>query len=179
MARRRCALKVILRARVKGLGEPGAVVEVAPGYARNYLLPRGLAEGASDAALHQLESDRQREATQTARLLSDARAVAARLAGATITIEARAGAGGRLFGAVTSQAVAQAIAGATGLVVDRRRIALDEPIKTLGLRRLDVRLHPEVVVQIDVQVVAAGSAIEGGAGAAAPSGRQPRRVRGA
>jgi large subunit ribosomal protein L9 len=147
-------VKVILRERVKGLGEAGVVVEVAPGYARNYLLPRKLAEEANDMALREARAGREREAARAARALAEARAAAGRIEGATVTVTARAGESGRLFGSVTGQDLADALAGQLGVRVDRRRLDLAEPIKTLGAHPVTAKLHAEVQARFTVQVVA-------------------------
>lgn len=147
-------MKVILRDRVKGLGDAGAVVEVAPGYARNYLLPRRLADEANDAALREVRAGRAREAARASRVLAEARAAAGRLEGATVTVKAKAGDSGRLFGSVTGQDLAEAVERQLGVRLDRRRIDRLEPIKALGAYPVTVKLHPEVQVGFTVEVVA-------------------------
>jgi len=148
-------VKVILRAQVRGLGEPGAVVDVAPGYARNYLFPRGLAVEATEGNLALLEAERQREQRRRQHELDEARGLATRLAGQTVSIPAKAGEQGRLFGSVTSQDIAAALQKALGVVIDRRRILLDEPLKTVGEHTVRVRLHPEVEIDLRVSIVPA------------------------
>lgn len=146
-------MKVILRATVKGLGDSGAVVEVAPGYARNYLLPRRLAEEASETALREVRAGREREAARVSRELADARAAAERLDGRTVTVTAKAGESGRLFGSVTGQDLAAAVERQLGVRIDRRRIDLADPIKALGGHDVTVKLHPDVLARFTVQVV--------------------------
>lgn len=149
-------MKVILRTAVKGLGQPGDVVEVSDGYARNFLLPRGLAVEATPANLS-LRAREQEQARRVAdRALSAARALAERLDGREVRIAVRAGTGGRLFGAVTSHAVAQAIADQLAVQVDRRRIDLPDPIRSPGAFPVTLRLHPEVTATMTVRVVAEG-----------------------
>lgn len=145
-------MKVVLLQDVKGLGRKGEVKEVADGYARNFLLPRGLAREATAAVLRQLqqqEAARQRRAQQE---LAQARAVAQRLEGQTVEVRARAGENGRLFGSVTSQDVAEALQRAFGVKVDRRRVELPEPLRQVGSYGVALRLHPEVTCRITVTV---------------------------
>lgn len=149
-------MKVILSAPVKGLGQPGDVVEVSDGYARNFLLPRGLAQEATPARLAQrrqaLDSARRAEE----RALAEAREAARRLEGQRVRLALRAGEGGKVFGAVTAQGVVEAVERQLGLRVDRRRLVLPEPLRTPGVYPVLVRLHPQVSVTMHVEVVAEG-----------------------
>ncbi len=145
-------MEVILREDIDSLGRAGAVVRVKPGYARNYLLPRGLAYEATEGNKKRIaaegrarESRREEERTRAAELAS-------RLEALALTVSAKAGEGERLFGSVTSQDIAAALDGA-GQPVDKRRIELDHPIKTLGDHVVPVRLHPEVQAMLRVKVV--------------------------
>ena len=147
-------MKVILRADVPDVGHKGDVLDVADGYARNFLVPRGLAMAASKGALAQAESMRRARAVRDARDREAAEEIATKLTPMTITIPARAGAEGRLFGSVTSADVAAAIQGQSGIEVDRRRLHLDEPIRALGAHEVPLRLHPDVEVRLNVEVVA-------------------------
>lgn len=149
-------MKVILIKDVPKLGKNGQVVEVADGYARNYLIPRGLAIEASAANLKRLQERHDAESRRAERELAEARETARRLEGRTVTIRMRAGEQGRLFGSVTSQHVAEALRG-LGIEVDRRRIALEDPIRQVGSYRVPVRLHPQVTVEIGVNVVGEGA----------------------
>lgn len=146
-------MKVILTANVKGLGSAGDVVEVADGYGRNFLIPRGLAREASAAALKEHADRARAEAARGERERAEARRVAARLEGQEVVVRARAGEGGRLFGSVTAQDVIEAIGRIHGLDIDRRRLELPSPIKTLGRHPVRLRLHPDVTVAVDVVVV--------------------------
>jgi large subunit ribosomal protein L9 len=146
------SVEVILRAPVKGLGEAGATVDVAPGYARNYLFPRGLAEPATPENARRAADARERQERQAARALARAKELAERLQGQTVVVRAKAGESGRLFGSVTAQDVADALAAQYGAEVDRRRLELDQPIKTLGSHPVTVRLHPEIAVEVTVRV---------------------------
>ncbi len=163
-------MKVILKQDVKGLGAAGDVVEVAEGYGRNFLIPRGLAAEATAGNLNLLRQQRQKAETQARRALDEARAAAAKLDGCTVTVQARAGdaqrpvqaqaragEGGRLFGSVTSQDVADALARSPGVRIDKRRIGM-EPVKALGAYPATVRLHPQVTARITVHVVAPDTA---------------------
>ena len=147
-------MKVVLTQDVKGLGRKGEIKDVADGYARNFLLPRGLAREATREVLNQLqqqEAARQRKARQE---LEQARAIAQRLDGQEVVVRARAGENGRLFGSVTSQDIAAAIARTFAVQVDRRRVELDEPLRQLGAYPVTLRLHPEVSCRLTVRVQA-------------------------
>jgi large subunit ribosomal protein L9 len=147
-------VKVVLRDDVDTLGHKGDIVDVADGYARNYLVPRGLAMKASKGVVAQAEAMRRNRAARDARERAGAEEIAGRLADARITITARAGEGGKLFGSVTSADVADAIAAAAAAEIDRRDVRLDEPLKELGEVEVPVRLHPEVTATVTVEVVA-------------------------
>jgi large subunit ribosomal protein L9 len=147
-------VKVILRADVPDVGHKGDVLDVADGYARNYLVPRGLAMTASKGALAQAESMRRARAVRDARDREAAEEVATRLTPLTILVPARAGADGRLFGSVTPADIAGAVQAQAGIEVERRRLHLDEPIRALGVHEVPLRLHPDVEVRLSVEVVA-------------------------
>ena len=148
------ASKLILTQEVTGLGSAGDTVEVKGGYARNYLLPRGLAIQATRGAEKQIESLRRARAARDVRSLEEAQAVAARLSGLTVTLPARSGDGGRLFGRITTADVAAAVTAAGGPELDRRRIELPSSIKTTGQHTVTVRVHPEVTTPLTIEVVA-------------------------
>ncbi len=148
-------MRIVLRADVDNLGKKGDLVDVADGYARNYLVPRGLALRASAGSQKQADAMRRNRDARERREREAAQELAAQFQGRTITIKARAGGEGRLFGSVTSIDVADAIQRQTGADVDRRKIALDEPLKELGAVDLEVRLHPDVVATVHVEVEAA------------------------
>ena len=147
-------MKVVLREDVESLGQKGDIVEVANGYARNYLVPRGLAIKASKGAIAQAEAMRRNRAARDARERAAAEEIAARLGAQRITIPARAGEGGKLFGSVTSSDVAEALAAVAETEIDRRAVQLDEPLKELGEVEVPVRLHREVTATVTVEVVA-------------------------
>ena len=147
--------KLILTQEVTGLGSSGDTVEVKGGYARNYLLPRGLAILATRGAEKQIESLRRARATREVRSHEEAETVAGQLAGLTVRVPARAGDGGRLFGRVTTADVAAAVTAAGGPELDRRRIELPSSIKTTGEHTVTVRVHGEVSAPLRIEVVAA------------------------
>ncbi|GAB6933792.1 50S ribosomal protein L9 [Calditerricola satsumensis] len=145
-------MKVIFLKDVKGQGKKGEVKNVSDGYARNYLIPRGLAVEATEGNLKTLEAQKRSEAKRKAQELAEAKALAEKLEKTTVTIAAKAGEGGRLFGAVTSKQIAEALA-KQNLAVDKKKILLDEPIRALGTWRVPVKLHPDVTVHLAVTVV--------------------------
>lgn len=146
-------VQIILRKDVENLGEAGEVVEVKPGYARNYLLPQGLAYEATEGNVKRLDEERRRSRAAEVRVRETAEETAAALEGKSITFTVRAGEEGRLFGSVTSADIAEQL-GAEGIRVDRRVIELDEPIKQLGVYRIPIRLHADVQPELTVWVVA-------------------------
>lgn len=147
-------MKVLLRDDVDGVGKRGDIVDVAKGFARNYLFPTGRALVASPGIEAQATAMRRTRDLRDAKDKESAEAVASVLGQATITVPARAGTEGRLFGSVTTTELAEAIEAQTGAVVDRRKIHLDEPIKTLGSHVVPVHLHGEVEAELNVEVVA-------------------------
>ncbi len=148
-------MQVILREEMPNLGTIGDVVKVKPGYARNYLLPRGLAVEASVRNLHELEHQKRVIADKRLREQKSASAVAEKLAGVTLAFAMRAGEDGKLFGSVTNQDIQRQLE-ERGFKIDRRRILLDEPIKSLGTHDVTVHVGPETrsVVKVDVTAVA-------------------------
>jgi large subunit ribosomal protein L9 len=147
--------KVILRADVDGVGKRGDICEVSNGYARNFLLPRGLAIKASDGAVNQAASMRRARDLRDAADRSAAEEVARTLVARTITISAKAGAEGKLYGSVTSADVVSAVAEQAGVELDRRQLQLAEPLKALGSHQVPVKLHSDVQFPITVDVVSA------------------------
>ena len=145
-------MKVILKSDVERLGKVGEVVTVAPGYARNYLMPRRLALEATEGNLAGIEVEKKRYAKTQARAAGEARALAEKLGALSLTIRQSAGENDRLFGTVTTMDIAAALE-KEGLSVDRRQISIDEPIKTLGIYTVPVKLHPEVTAALKVWVV--------------------------
>ncbi len=148
-------MKLILTQEVTGLGAPGDVVEVAGGYGRNYLVPRGLAMRWTRGAEKQKELIQRSRSVREIRGLDDARDAASRLATLDVRLQTRAGGGGRLFGSVSPADIAAAVRAAGGPELDRRRIEIKNPIKTVGAHQVTVRLHPEVTATLDVLVTGA------------------------
>jgi large subunit ribosomal protein L9 len=147
-------MELILRSDVAGLGHRGDVVEVADGYGRNYLLPKGLAMKVTAGARLQAESMAKARAVQDAAEREVAEGVATQLAGRTITIPMRAGEEGKLFGSVTAADVAEAVAAQASIEIDRHDIVLDN-IKEVGSFDVVVRPHPEVQIPLTVEVTPA------------------------
>jgi large subunit ribosomal protein L9 len=145
-------MKLILTQEVTGLGGPGDVVEVAGGYGRNYLVPRGMAMRWTRGAEKQIDLIKRARSAREIRSLDDAKAAAAKLAGMKVRLQTKAGGGGRLFGSVSTSDIAAAVTAAGGPQLDRRRIEIASPIKTVGAHQVTVRLHPEVSARLDVEV---------------------------
>lgn len=148
-------MKVILKADVKGVGKAGSILDVADGHARNFLLPRGLAEEATTGNLAQLEGRRAAKQKRDDKLLTDAKALAAMLESRPVTIRAKAGEQGKLFGAVTNSQVADAVRAEFGVELDRHKLELGEPIKSAGNHRCVAKLAHGVSASIAVHVVTA------------------------
>lgn len=148
-------VQVILRQAVDDLGEIGEVVDVRSGYARNFLIPQGIAYEATDANQKRFEEERRHILDRSARDLDRAKAAAERIEGQSVSFTVRAGEEGKLFGSVTASDISEALA-EKGLEVDRHLIRLEEPIKQLGVYRVTVRLHAEVRPEVTVWVVAEG-----------------------
>jgi large subunit ribosomal protein L9 len=146
--------KLILTHEVGNLGEPGDVVDVKDGYARNFLLPRNYAIRWSRGAAKQVDSIRAARESRAIHDREDAAALAVKLQAEPINVAVRAGDGGRLFGAVTVSTIAEAINETVGGTVDKRRIDVGQPIKSLGAHEVTVRVHPEVTAQVRLNVVA-------------------------
>ncbi|WP_113705047.1 50S ribosomal protein L9 [Nonomuraea lactucae] len=147
-------MKLILTNEVSGLGAPGDVVEVKDGYGRNYLIPRGFAMRWTRGAEKQIESIKKARDAREIRDLGTAKEVAGRLGALRVRLTTRAGDSGRLFGSVTTGDIADAVKAAGGPVLDRRRIEIVNPIKSVGSHKVSVKLHPEVSASVDVEVVA-------------------------
>lgn len=147
--------KLILTHEVTGLGEPGDVVDVKDGYARNYLVPRSLATPWSKGAESQVTAIRKARKAREIATLDEAKATRDSLQSKAVVVKAKAGNGGRLFGAVTTAEIADAVAALGGVTVDKRKIEITQPIKSTGEFSVSVRLHPEVSAKIAVKVVEA------------------------
>ncbi|MGW3243261.1 50S ribosomal protein L9 [Streptomyces sp. NPDC001070] len=147
--------KIILTNEVSGLGAAGDVVEVKSGYARNYLIPRGFAIAWTKGGEKDVEQIRRARRIREIATVEQANALKAQLEGVKVKLSTRAGDAGRLFGSVTPADIAAAVKAAGGPDVDKRRVEIGSPIKTLGSHKVSVRLHPEVEAALDVEVVAA------------------------
>ncbi len=147
-------MKVILTHEVSGLGTAGDVVDVKPGYARNFLYRRGLAEQWTKGAQKQVDALAAGRAARAVKSLEEAQSIKGNLEAQDVTVEAHAGESGRLFGAVTSREIAAAVAAGGGPEIDRRTIEIPTPIKNVGPAEALVRLHPEVQAKITLEVVA-------------------------
>ncbi|MBW1598808.1 50S ribosomal protein L9 [Streptomyces sp. JJ38] len=148
-------MKIILTNEVSGLGIAGDVVDVRDGYARNYLLPRGFAIRWTRGGEKDVEQIRRARKIREIATIEQANDVKAQLEGTKVRLKVRAGEGGRLFGSVTPADIATAVKSAGGPDVDKRRVELGSPIKTLGSHEVSVRLHTDVVAKVGVEVQAA------------------------
>jgi large subunit ribosomal protein L9 len=145
-------IELILREDIKTLGRAGEMVKVKPGYARNYLLPQGLAYEATEGNKKRVAAEGRVRTARDQAERGEAERLAATLSQVTLTLTGKAGEEGKLFGSITSQDIADAL-GRQGHTVDRRKIELDHPIKTTGSHTVSIRLHPEVHAQVGVSVV--------------------------
>jgi large subunit ribosomal protein L9 len=145
--------QAILLKDVEGLGEAGSVVDVSPGYLRNYLGPKRLAQAATDASV--AAAQRERERTETAARLQEERSqeTAALLAKTVLTISHRAGEDGKLFGSVTAKEIVDAVQQARGMRLDHRKVRLDEPIRELGTHMVEIEVSPGVTTSVKTMVV--------------------------
>jgi large subunit ribosomal protein L9 len=145
-------IKVILKEDVTGLGKSGEVKQVKDGFARNFLFPRNLALIATGYNLEQIEADAKKKETKNALEKKKAQELAQRLANLSVTIAVEVNEEGKLYGSLTQQDIAKAVS-AEGAEIDKKSIALDSPIKELGIYDLDMKLHPEVISKVKVWVV--------------------------
>jgi large subunit ribosomal protein L9 len=146
-------MKVILQREVDKLGAPGDVVVVADGYARNFLMPKGLAVPASKGAVRHAERLRHAHEKHLRRTLEEATGLAERLSSAPLRISAKAGEEGRLFGSITVADIADELERSLGASIDRKRVHLPEPIRSIGTHEVTVHLHPDVNAVVTVEVV--------------------------
>lgn len=147
-------MRVVLRADLDKVGKRGDIIDVADGYARNFLLPKGHAIVATDGVSAQAGAMRRARDLKDAKDRESAEVVARTLVPMVIRITARSGTGGRLFGSVTTADIADAVAEQAKITIDRRRLQLDEPIKSLGTHEVPVKLHSDVEFRVTVEVVA-------------------------
>jgi large subunit ribosomal protein L9 len=146
-------VKIVLTKDVPGQGKQGDVINVAEGYARNYLFPRGLAVEASRGKMNELAVRQQAQATKEKKIEEEARVVAASLDNIKVIVKAKKGEGGRLFGSVNNKDIADALAVQHKITLDKKKLVVKEPIKQLGAYTVTARLHPAVQAEIEVEVV--------------------------
>ncbi|MDW7672159.1 MAG: 50S ribosomal protein L9 [Bacillota bacterium] len=147
-------MKVILQKDVKGLGKAGDVANVSDGYARNYLIPRGLVVEASSGNLNTIKQQKQAEEKRKAEEFEKAEKLKERLEKLTVTLKAKSGEGGRLFGSITNKEIADALNEQYKITLDKRKISLPEPIKDLGETAVEVKVYPGVTGTLKVKVKA-------------------------
>ena len=145
-------MKVILKEDVKNIGNMGQILDVADGFARNYLVPRGLAMEANVKNIKSLEHAKKVIQEKAKRVKSQAQDLSTRIVNVTVVIKAKAGEGGKLFGSVTTMDIAEQLKN-EGIDIDKKKISLDEPIKRLGTYTVNLKLHPEVSTPIQVEVI--------------------------
>ena len=145
-------MKVILRSNVEGVGNTGDVVEVANGYAQNFLMPKGLAMRATEGAVSHAAAMKRSRDLQDLKQREVAEEAAQRLEAVSISIEARVGQDDQLYGSVTTSDIAEAVQAQTGIELDRRNMSLEEPIRQVGTHQVEMRLHPEVRAQLTIEV---------------------------
>ena len=145
-------MKVILRANVEGVGNTGDVVEVANGYAQNFLVPKGLAMRATEGATSQAAAMQRSRDLQDLKQREVAEEAAQRLGAVVVSVRARVGQDDQLYGSVTTTEIAEAVHSQTGIELDRRNMSLEEPIRRVGTHQVEMRLHPDVRVQLTVEV---------------------------
>ncbi|MDR5658879.1 50S ribosomal protein L9 [Serpentinicella sp. ANB-PHB4] len=145
-------MKIILNKDVKDLGKKGEVVNTSDGYARNFLFPRKLAVEATPQNLKKLEQDKKAQNEKEKAILEEAKALGKKLEEIEVEIKTKAGEGGRLFGSVTSKDISDKAKKISGVKLDKRKINLPDPIKTLGVTNVEVKLHPEVTATLKVHV---------------------------
>ena len=145
-------MEVILTADVKGHGKKGDIVKVSDGYARNFILPKKLGLEATPKNLNDLKLQKAAEAKRAQELLEEAQALAASIAEKSITLRVKTGEGGRTFGSVSTKEIAQALRDQLSLEIDKKKLVLAEPLKSLGTFTVPVKLHPKVTAELKVKV---------------------------
>lgn len=145
-------MKVILKEDIKGVGKKGELINASEGYARNYLLPRGLALEGTEGNLAMLKEKKDSQKFKKENEQKEAQDLAKKLTGIVVKFKVKAGEGGRLFGSITSKDVAEEIKKQHGFDVDKKKIVLDEPIKSAGTYNVEVKVYPEVSAKIKVEV---------------------------
>jgi ribosomal protein L9 len=146
-------MKVILKEDIKGVGKKGDVINASDGYARNYLLPRGFGAEASEGNMAMLNEKKSSERFKKANELQEARDLAKKLSGITVRFKVKTGDNGRLFGSITSKDIADQIKTQHKIEVEKRKIVLDEPIKSAGVYNIEVKVYPDVSAKLKVEVI--------------------------
>ena len=146
-------MRVILKQDVKDIGKAGQVVDVSEGHARNLLFPRGLAVEATDSNLRQIANEAEKARKKAERLKAEAQDLARRIEGKVVTVGAKAGEGGRLYGAITAKEIALETKKQTGFEVDKRKLEMPDGVRSLGFHDIPARIHPEVTAKLRVHVV--------------------------
>ncbi len=145
-------MKVVLKDDVKNIGKMGQIIDVADGYARNYLVPRGLASEANTKNIKALEHEKRIIEKKAKKIKNSAQEQSNKISAMTFTIKAKAGDEGKLFGSVTTMDIAELLQ-KEGIEIDKKKISLDEPIKRLGSYSVNVKIHPEISIQLKVEVI--------------------------
>ena len=145
-------MKIILTQDVKKLGKKGEVIEASDGYARNYILPQKLGIEANNKNLNDLKLQKKKEEKEAQNLLEEARQLAEKIKEQPVVVAMKAGEGGKVFGSVSSKEIAEAVKKQRGLELDKRKIQLQEPIKSFGFHEVGVKLHPQVTGTLKVKV---------------------------
>lgn len=145
-------MKVILKEDIKKIGKMGQIVDVADGFARNYLVPKGLAVEANTQNIRSIEHEKKIVHEKARKLKDSAQDLSSKISAMTITIKAKAGEEGKLFGSVTTMDIAEALHN-EGIEIDKKRISLEEPIKRLGSYPVNIKLHSDVSLQLNIQVI--------------------------
>lgn len=146
-------MKVILQQDIKGQGKKGQVINVSDGYAKNYLLPKGLAISANETNLKILEQKNQAQEAKRKKELEEAKGIAKEISQAKVIIKAKAGENGKIFGSITSKEIAEQLKLQSNIEIDKKKIILDEPIKSLGSKTVDIKIYPEVTAKLTVNVL--------------------------
>ncbi|MBM7560962.1 50S ribosomal protein L9 [Fusibacter tunisiensis] len=145
-------MKVILLKDVKGTGKKGDILNASDGHARNFLIPRGLAKEATDGNVKEMEHHNATQKKRQQEALDEAKALAERLNQISVQFKTKAGEGGRLFGSITSKDIAEALKKEHNLDIDKKKIGLDQPIRSLGTTKVQIKVYPKVSATISVQV---------------------------
>lgn len=145
-------MKIILIQDVKKLGKKGEIIEASDGYARNYILPQKLGIEANSKNLNDLKLQKMKEEKDAQRILDEARELAEKISGQVVTVKMKAGEGGKVFGSVSAKEIAEAMKKQNALEIDKKKIQLQEPIRSFGFHEVGIKLHPQVTGTLRVKV---------------------------